>query len=1495
MESKNAFIIIILILIITFSIFIIDRCNKNKETFVDGLTPENTDYVESSSLTSSNFPDRTTSVYPNLSRPCNLYYVPEKYEFNGETLDMTIACEMPIFNKFKKPVDLIQNDLNKINRKPASSLTETEREIQRYAPAVIALKNDQNSVLNKKGKGYCKLDALGNNQWVELVNDEYGNVYPKKNLSNPLINAEGPPESSKYCYKKVVGGGNPNLNKNQLALNMVNNVADCLDTNINATGCSIQGTTNALANPSPLNDNETYARIAFKTLNLSDQPLNEGFADYNTVRTDRRYNYPAADPRAASTIQPCKLGIPLPTGIPGYYFKFTLDGSERITSFRLMRYNGNGMMVPYPDTAPPPNEPLDLTTTEAMEVYKELFTTQTFSSKLYIIPDNFNVEVYKFSYEACDVERDIGQISYNPELGRKTGLTFSMRDNLRKTDNTPTIVARSIYTFDPSIDSKYIGNLDKLRENQQTITQDQQKLQPPAPITNTAESLGYEKGSKIVVIDESKLFQGIQYQMFNINKNGSYGTNSTNPDVIRASKLAVDDLFKSGAFVRSGTIANNISNITSINSYNSGLTQRLDGTSTKGLGIVFTGYIKATQAGTYKFLINTDASGDFLITNIIRKIGNNYWDIVVKSDLTIASSYYGSHWMSMEGNVGSHQFQANDVIKFSARVANPSEDMGIQIFWQTPDKNGQNCGASPQNPLQPSLPALPAQYSCFRHIPDNMYFYSTEEFQKNNQEMDTAIRLNDQTNILNNAVSSIAEAYDSTVKQNIRNVIGSKLSFTGLADINDAKSDNYHIYVYIGQFETGNMTMIANDIITSADRDTPILIQSDELDISQLNNRNDTSPVGNLTAPDGNIVPVSYTVAFALNIEKTCNDWRNIFFHGKEDNWSNNMGIDRTPAIWIYPGTSQLQIKHHSTKDPNDGIDRTTYTFPLGNYAHFAMVVSDTVMKLYINGKLSEVYNVNNGYNFVWNTPVGKSFSIHKLLGRNNWSCVNGSVKIKNMLWYNKELTDADVFGLYRSTGVPERLPPPLSYRDKGDNTVDLGPANMSPWNCGNFIDPTAKWIWNLNTIDSRKVLDKDITFTNYYYAERPMPMGVTLHIIADNYATVYLNNMRVDSVTGGSENGGRNAKQIIMSFDEGQNDLKIVAKNNGDLGGLLFTFIKTNDRSILLNSTDKWVSTSSQADVNLFDDNERRRLAAEAAENARLLAAAAAAEAARLKAIEDAAIAAEIAAQNIRNAARLRQQQEQEAAINRRITAYSGPNFTGNAYIVERGEYYMTNYGTVGNTGIRDNSMQSIRIPAGNVVDVFQHPGRNGRRERYTTDVAQLPPGLAGDVSDMIVSGAENPPPFVAEPPPPPPSPPPAPVLNPQNNMIKTDLSGNRCLDVLDWRTDNGAPLIMWDCHGGTNQRWTYQNDATLKGTHSGKCIEMNDNYSQGFKYVSMQPCDGGNSRQKWVSNNNRQFINQGDNGMALNVLAANPNNRAGVIVWDKNQNLANEHWFLS
>jgi hypothetical protein len=43
--------------------------------------------------------------------------------------------------------------------------------------------------------------------------------------------------------------------------------------------------------------------------------------------------------------------------------------------------------------------------------------------------------------------------------------------------------------------------------------------------------------------------------------------------------------------------------------------------------------------------------------------------------------------------------------------------------------------------------------------------------------------------------------------------------------------------------------------------------------------------------------------------------------------------------------------------------------------------------------------------------------------------------------------------------------------------------------------------------------------------------------------------------------------------------------------------------------------------------------------------------------------------------------------------------------------------------------------------------------------------------------------------------------VLNRAGDLVNPQ--SNKCVDVKDRNTDNGAPLIQWDCNGGPNQKW--------------------------------------------------------------------------------------------
>src|SRR5687768_6841449 len=48
------------------------------------------------------------------------------------------------------------------------------------------------------------------------------------------------------------------------------------------------------------------------------------------------------------------------------------------------------------------------------------------------------------------------------------------------------------------------------------------------------------------------------------------------------------------------------------------------------------------------------------------------------------------------------------------------------------------------------------------------------------------------------------------------------------------------------------------------------------------------------------------------------------------------------------------------------------------------------------------------------------------------------------------------------------------------------------------------------------------------------------------------------------------------------------------------------------------------------------------------------------------------------------------------------------------------------------------------------------------------------------------------------------------------------RCVDVPNSSTTNGTQVALWDCHNGTNQRWTYTTGRQLQ-VYGNKCLDAN------------------------------------------------------------------------
>ncbi|WP_083268489.1 ricin-type beta-trefoil lectin domain protein [Lentzea guizhouensis] len=75
----------------------------------------------------------------------------------------------------------------------------------------------------------------------------------------------------------------------------------------------------------------------------------------------------------------------------------------------------------------------------------------------------------------------------------------------------------------------------------------------------------------------------------------------------------------------------------------------------------------------------------------------------------------------------------------------------------------------------------------------------------------------------------------------------------------------------------------------------------------------------------------------------------------------------------------------------------------------------------------------------------------------------------------------------------------------------------------------------------------------------------------------------------------------------------------------------------------------------------------------------------------------------------------------------------------------------------------------------------------------------------------------------------------------------GGKCLDASGQGTVNGTAAILWDCHGGLNQQWNVNADGSITGAQSGLCLDASGNGTANGTLVQLWTCNGG-TNQRWT-----------------------------------------------
>ena len=116
-----------------------------------------------------------------------------------------------------------------------------------------------------------------------------------------------------------------------------------------------------------------------------------------------------------------------------------------------------------------------------------------------------------------------------------------------------------------------------------------------------------------------------------------------------------------------------------------------------------------------------------------------------------------------------------------------------------------------------------------------------------------------------------------------------------------------------------------------------------------------------------------------------------------------------------------------------------------------------------------------------------------------------------------------------------------------------------------------------------------------------------------------------------------------------------------------------------------------------------------------------------------------------------------------------------------------------------------------------------------------------------------------------------------------------NRCLDDPNSTTTNGTQLIIWDCNGGANQRWTRIGNQLQV---FGKCLDAYNNQTSSGTKVEIWDCNG-QTNQQWTVNTNGTITGV-QSGLCLDVAGAATANNSPVQLWTCNGG-ANQKWTLS
>jgi poly(3-hydroxybutyrate) depolymerase len=133
-------------------------------------------------------------------------------------------------------------------------------------------------------------------------------------------------------------------------------------------------------------------------------------------------------------------------------------------------------------------------------------------------------------------------------------------------------------------------------------------------------------------------------------------------------------------------------------------------------------------------------------------------------------------------------------------------------------------------------------------------------------------------------------------------------------------------------------------------------------------------------------------------------------------------------------------------------------------------------------------------------------------------------------------------------------------------------------------------------------------------------------------------------------------------------------------------------------------------------------------------------------------------------------------------------------------------------------------------------------------------------------------------------------PPTSPAGNQQVVDQQSGRCLDISNSSTANGTQAELWDCNGGSNQRWTYTSGKQLM-VYGNKCLDASGQGTANGTAAVIWDCNG-QANQQWNINSNGTVTGV-QSGLCLDAAGQATGNGTKIQLWSCTGG-SNQQWSL-